>query len=191
MKTDHIGQSHARVDGRTKVTGRARYAADFNQPRQAYAVIVGASVGLGRVVAIDAEPVRRLPGVLAVLSHANAPRLAYRPHKGFIDPAHGERLHVLQDDQVRFHGQPVAVVVAETQDQAEHAALSLRIRYAAQTPLCDPKDRRVQAVVPEAGREPGPHSADRVRGDPDAALAGAAVKIDASYDAARENHVPM
>ncbi|MFS8977500.1 molybdopterin-dependent oxidoreductase, partial [Cupriavidus necator] len=191
MNTNHIGQPHARVDGRAKVTGSARYAADFNQPGQAYAVIVGASIGLGRVTVLDAEAARRLPGVLAVLTHENAPKLAYAPHKGFIDPEHGERLHVLQDDRVRFYGQPVAVVVAQTLDQAEHAACLVQIRYAEETPVSDPLDQRAEAVVPEAGREPGPHSADRVRGDPEAALAAAAVSIDATYDAARENHFPI
>ncbi|WER49803.1 xanthine dehydrogenase family protein molybdopterin-binding subunit [Cupriavidus sp. WKF15] len=188
---NHIGQPHARIDGRAKVTGRAQYAADFNQPGQAYAVIVGASIGLGRVVELNTEAARRLPGVLAVLTHENAPKLAYAPHKGFIDPAHGERLHVLQDDHVRFYGQPVAVVVAQTLDQAEHAACLLHIRYAEETPVSDPLDKRAEAVVPDEAREPGPHSADRVRGDPDGALAAAAVSIDASYDAARENHLPI
>ncbi|MCO4863068.1 xanthine dehydrogenase family protein molybdopterin-binding subunit [Cupriavidus sp. WGlv3] len=191
MNTNHIGQPHARVDGRAKVSGSAQYAADFNQPGQAYAVIVGASIGLGRLTELDTEAAQRVPGVLAVLTHQNTPKLAYAPHKGFIDPAHGERLHVLQDDRVHFYGQPVAVVVAQTLDQAEHAATLLRIGYAAQTPVCDPLDPRAEAVVPEAGREPGPHAADRVRGDPDAALTAAAVSIDAHYDAARENHVPI
>ena len=65
----------------------------------------------------------RLPGVIAVISHLNAPasRLS-RPQKAPIDPAVGERLHVLQDDEVRFYGQPVAVVVADTLDQAERGA---------------------------------------------------------------------
>ncbi|SPA18082.1 putative xanthine dehydrogenase subunit [Cupriavidus taiwanensis] len=191
MNTNHIGQPHARVDGRAKVSGNAQYAADFNQPGQAYAVIVGASIGLGRLTELDTEAAQRVPGVLAVLTHKNTPKLPYAPHKGFIDPAHGERLHVLQDDRVHFYGQPVAVVVAQTLDQAEHAATLLRIGYAAQTPVCDPLDPRAEAVVPEAGRDPGPHAADRVRGDPDAALAAAAVSIDAHYDAARENHVPI
>ncbi|RDK09719.1 xanthine dehydrogenase family protein molybdopterin-binding subunit [Cupriavidus lacunae] len=191
MNANHIGQPHARIDGRAKVTGSALYAADFNQPGQAYAVIVGASIALGRVAGLDAEAARRLPGVLAVLTHENAPKLTYAPHKGFIDPQHGERLHVLQDERVRFYGQPVAVVVAQTLDQAEHAASLLHIRYAEESPVSDPLDQRAEAVVPEAGREPGPHSADRVRGDPEAALAAAAVRIDAAYDAARENHVPI
>lgn len=191
MNHNHIGQPRARVDGRAKVTGAARYAADFNQPNQAYAVIVGASVGLGRIVDIDDRAARRLPGVLAVLTHRNMPTLAYAAHKGFIDPSHGERLHVMQDDRVRFHGEPVALIVAETQDEAEYAACLLKICYDGETPVCDPHDSRAEAIVPEEGREPGPHSADRVRGDPEAALAAAQVRIDAQYDAARENHMPI
>ena len=186
-----IGQALTRVDGRAKVTGGARYAAEFNQPNQAYAVIVSSGVGLGRVTRIDAEPVERTPGVLAVISHLNAPKLAYNPHKGGVDPSAGERLHVLQDDRVRFFGQPVALVVADSLDNAERAAAALRISYAAETPVVDPHDPKAEPIIPEAGKRPGRTQADRARGDADAALVAAPVKIDATYDMARENHNPM
>ena len=189
MTTGVIGQPLPRIDGRAKVTGTARYAAEFNQRGQAHAVIVSATVGLGRVTAIDAAPVSRMPGVLAVISHLNAPRLVYAPHKGSIDPGAGERLHVLQDDRVRFHGQPVAVVVADTLDRAERAAAALHIAYAAERPVVDPSDPRVQAIAPDAAR--GRVEADRARGDADGAFSNAPVKIEASYDIARENHNPM
>ncbi|MDH6590285.1 xanthine dehydrogenase YagR molybdenum-binding subunit [Variovorax sp. TBS-050B] len=191
--SDHnlIGQPVARIDGRAKVTGRALYAAEFNQPGQAHAVIVNATIGLGRIAGIEADAVRRMPGVLGVLSHLNAPRLPYRGHKGPIDPAFGERLHVLQDNRVRFHGQPVAVVVAETLDQAERAAMALRIRYVAEQPLVDGRDARARPVIPEAGKRGGRGAADRSRGDAAAALAAAPVKVDVTFDMARENHMPM
>ena len=191
--SDHtmIGRPLTRIDGRAKVTGQARYAAEFNQPGQAHAVIVNATVGLGRIASIDDKAARRLPGVLQVMSHLNAQRLPYRGHKGAIDPAFGERLHVLQDDRVLFHGQPVAVVVAETLDQAERAAMALRIRYAAERPLVDGRDPRAQPIIPDAGKRAGRGSADRTRGDAAAALAAAPVKVDAEYDIARENHTPM
>ncbi len=187
-----IGQPLSRVEGRAKVTGAARYAAEFNQPGQAYAVIVGSTVGLGRVVAIDDAPVRQMQGVLAVISHHNAPGLAYGPHKGPIDPAVGERLHVLQDDQVHFFGQPVAVVVAETLDDAERAALALRIDYESTRPVSDIQDGRSGPIVPEAATRAGSRvQADKARGDADGALAAAPVRIDVTYDMARENHNPM
>ncbi len=192
MTDNVIGQPLPRIDGRAKVTGAARYAADFNQKGQAHAVIVSAGVGLGRVASIDDAAALRLPGVVAVISHRNAPRLAYRPHKAGIDPAIGERLHVLQDDRVRFYGQPVAVVVAETLDQAERSAAALRIAYAAERPLVDQTHAEAKAIVPEIAIQPNSHvRADTARGNADAAFASAPVKIDATYDIARENHNPM
>jgi xanthine dehydrogenase YagR molybdenum-binding subunit len=187
-----LGKPLPRVDGRAKVTGGARYAADFNQQGQAYAVIVGASVGAGRITAIDSAAVMRMPGVIAVIDHLNAPRLAYREHKGPIDPSVGERLHVLQDDQVRFFGQPVALVVAATRDDAERAAAALPVNYVADAPVVDASDPRAQSVVPQAALRPGSRvQAERSRGDADSAWAGAAVKVDAAYGMARENHNPM
>ncbi|WP_088342854.1 MULTISPECIES: xanthine dehydrogenase family protein molybdopterin-binding subunit [Rhodomicrobium] len=187
MTMQAIGKPHSRVDGRAKVTGGARYAAEFNQPDQLYAVVVGSTVGLGRILRIDAGAVAQMPGVRAVISHLNAPRLAYQPHKGGTDPANGERLHVLQDDQVRFYGQPVAVIVADSLDHAERAAAALAVSYAGETPVVDPLDAKVQPVAPQAGRA----GADRSRGDADAAFAAAPVTVEASFDMARENHTPM
>ncbi|MCA1440608.1 xanthine dehydrogenase family protein molybdopterin-binding subunit [Ensifer sp. IC4062] len=185
--TKVIGQPLPRIDGRAKVTGGARYAADFNQKGQAYAVIVSATAGLGRITEIGADAISAMPGVIAVISHLNAPRLAYGEHKGVIDPAIGERLHVLQDDQVRFWGQPVAIVVADTLDHAERAAAALKVAYAAERPVVDPTGLLASAVIPEAMRRGG----DAARGDADGALASAETMVDESYDIARENHNPM
>ncbi|EPE99798.1 xanthine dehydrogenase family protein molybdopterin-binding subunit [Rhizobium grahamii] len=185
MTTNLIGTARTRVDGPQKVTGGARYAADFNQPGQAYAVIVSSTIGLGTVTDIDSTSAEKMPGVIAVISHRNAERLPYLPHRAIIDPASGERLHVLQDDKVRFYGQPVAVVVADSIDHAERAAAELRISYEAQQPLTDPTDQMVERIIPEAG------SVDRSRGDADKAVAEAPVVIDETYNIARENHNPM
>lgn len=191
MTTQFIGKSQSRVDGPRKVSGGARYAADFNQPGQAYAVIVSATAGLGRIGGMETAAVERMPGVLAVLTHLNAEKLPYLPHKAGIDPATGERLHVLQDDEVRFFGQPVALIVAETLDQAERAVAALRISYEARQPLVDPVGAGAEQVVPEAGRAGSRIPADRARGDADSAIASAAVTVDEAYNMARENHNPM
>ncbi|HUC19595.1 MAG TPA: xanthine dehydrogenase family protein molybdopterin-binding subunit [Acetobacteraceae bacterium] len=180
-----IGRPLPRVDGILKVSGAARYAAEFDQPGQAYAVIISASVGLGKIQAIESGTAEKLPGVIAVISHRNAPRLPYGAHKGPIDPAHGERLHVFQDDEVHFFGQPVAVVIAETLDQAEHAASVIRVRYEARRP-----ELAIEGVALLAAGG-GRVAADKARGDADGALATAAVKIDSLYRIARENHNPM
>jgi xanthine dehydrogenase YagR molybdenum-binding subunit len=181
-----IGEAIPRVEGVAKVTGGARYAAEFDRPGQAHALLVQSTIGLGRIAAIDAGAAEQMPGVLAVISHSNAPRLAYAEHKGFIDPAVGERLHVLQDEQIRFFGQPVAVVVAETLEAAQHAAASLTIRYDEHVPTVQLDAPGVEEVAPQAGR-----AVDRARGDADAALASASNRVDATYGIARENHNPM
>ncbi|WGR74823.1 MULTISPECIES: xanthine dehydrogenase family protein molybdopterin-binding subunit [unclassified Bradyrhizobium] len=192
MTTNIIGQPLPRVEGRAKVTGAARYAADFNQPGQAYAVIVSATVGLGRVTGIESSQVEKMPGVIAVITHGNAPRLAYGPHKSYIDPATGERLHVLQDDRVHFHGQPVALVVATTIEQAERAAAALHVAYLTERPIVDSGDPEARPIVPEAGKQPDARlPADTARGSADSALADAPVKVDETYGIARENHNPM
>ena len=109
MTTAVIGKPVSRVDGRQKVTGAARYAAEFDTPGLAHAAVVRSTIPKGRIASIDTGSAERAPGVLSVLTHRNAPRLAYRPHKGVPDPQFGERLHVLQDDGVSHQGQPIAL----------------------------------------------------------------------------------
>jgi xanthine dehydrogenase YagR molybdenum-binding subunit len=191
MSTPSVGTPVPRIDGRAKVTGGARYAAEFNQPGQAHAVMVTSTVGRGDVTAIDVRDATRLPGVLAIVCHVNTPRLPYREHKGSIDPAAGERLHVFQDAEVRFFGQPVAVVVAETLQQAQHAAAAVRVGYERRRPVVRLDTPESMAVVPDAMRAGGRTQADTERGDADRALAEAAVRVDATYTVAREHHNPM
>lgn len=84
MTTPIIGKPVSRVDGRQKVTGAATYAAEFDRPGQAYGVIVRSTIASGRISTIDSAAAERAPGVLTVLTHRNAPRLAYRPHRGSL-----------------------------------------------------------------------------------------------------------
>ena len=148
MTTAFIGQPVSRVDGRQKVTGGATYAAEFDQPNQAHGVIVRSTVANGRIASIDSAEAERAPGVVAVLTHRNAPRLAYREHKGPPDPEVGERLHVLQDDRVNHQGQPIALVIAETLDQATHAATLVRVTYAPEAATTDIRPRRAGRCRP-------------------------------------------
>ena len=191
MTTAFIGQAVSRVDGRQKVTGAATYAAEFDQPGQAYGVIVRSTVANGRIASMDSTAAQRASGVLAVLTHRNAPRLAYRPHKGLPDPATGERLHVLQDDRVNHQGQPIALVIAETLEQANHAATLVRVTYADEAGITD-----ISRVVPI---EPTQQKTDQGetrppqtrRGDPERALTTAEVKVEHTYVIPRESHNPI
>src|SRR5436309_1600508 len=186
-----IGQPISRIDGRQKVTGRATYAAEFDAPGQAHGAIVRSTIANGRIASIDTAAAERAPGVVTVLTHRNAPRLAYRAHKAVVDPDVGERLHVLQDDRVSHQGQPIALVIADTLEQANHAATLVRITYAPETESTD--ITRVQPVLPtrqqtdQGERRPS----ETRRGDPERALAAAEVKVDQTYVIPRENHNPI
>src|SRR5438876_1712979 len=135
--TSLIGQPVSRVDGRQKVTGRATYAAEFEVAGVAYGVIVRSTVANGRIASIDSALAERAPGVVAVLTHRNAPRLTYRTHKAVVDPEFGERLHVLQDDRVSHQGQPIALVIANTLEQAQYAATLVRATYVPEGAITD------------------------------------------------------
>jgi xanthine dehydrogenase YagR molybdenum-binding subunit len=187
MTTAFIGQPVSRVDGRQKVTGQATYAAEFDQRGQAHGVIVRSTVANARIASIDSAAAGRVPGVIAVLTHHNAPRLSYRPHKAVVDAAVGERLHVLQDDRVNHQGQPIALVIADTLEQATHAATLVRVTYAPETGSTD-----IAGVepVPPTPRQGGRPEESR-RGDPEAAFAAAEVKVDYTYVIPRENHNPI
>jgi xanthine dehydrogenase YagR molybdenum-binding subunit len=188
-----FGKPLPRVDGRLKVMGKATYAAEFSVPDVTHAIVVSAPIGTGRVLAIDIRKTQGLPGVLGVVSHLNAPRLAYRPHKGGVDPANGERLHVLQDAEVRHWGQPVAVVIAETLEKAEHAASLVKIDYRTETPSLPMMVSASTGAVARAALEPtgSSYSANYERGNWQSALASADVRIDSEYSIGRENHNPI
>src|SRR5437762_1358445 len=102
------GKPIDRVDGRLKVTGQAVYAAETAVANCAHAVIVGSTISRGKVLAIDTRGAERAPEVLAVMTHLNAPKLPGGHHKG---ESNERVLQLLQDDEVRYDGQPVAVVV--------------------------------------------------------------------------------
>jgi xanthine dehydrogenase YagR molybdenum-binding subunit len=191
MNQQSVGKPMVRVDGVLKVTGRATYAAEHVLPNVAHAVIVTSTAAKGRVKALDVTAAQHAAGVVAVISHLNAPKLPYREHKSALDPT-GERLHVLQDDVVRFNGQAIAIIVAETLEQAEYAASLVRTEYLSETPRLDFTGGLERAEAPAVGLLPNsPLPADTRRGDPEIALADADVKIDAEYLIARQQHNPM
>lgn len=191
MITAVIGQPVSRVDGRQKVTGGATYAAEFDVPNVAHGSIVRSTIASGRIASIDSTAAEKAPGVVAVLTYRNAPRLAYRKHHAMVDPLVGERLHVLQDDRVNHQGQPIALVIAGTLEQASYAATLVRVTYAAKAGMTDIS--QVALVLPtqdqtDQGSTP---PSETLRGDPEGALASAAVKVDNTYTIPRENHNPI
>ncbi|MEU6512371.1 xanthine dehydrogenase family protein molybdopterin-binding subunit [Streptomyces sp. NPDC046942] len=173
-----VGAPLSRVDGRLKVTGKALYAAEHDVDGAVHAVIVDASVGRGRITSMETRAALAHPGVLRVISHRNAPKLPYRDNPGSNNPA-GRRLRVFQDDRVLFHGQPVAVVVATTLEAAQHGASLVKVRYDAEQPSTD-----LHEAEPD---KPTTYQ----RGDADAGLRSAAVRMDLTYRTARNHQNPM
>ena len=171
-----IGSSRTRLEGHAKVTGQARYAGDVPFAELAHGWPVLSTVARGRVRDIDAESVLALPGVLGVLHHGNAPRLT--PGVGFMGP--DGTLQVLQDDRVPHRGWPVALVVAETAEQARAAAEELVVTYDEEPHDVTFRADDPRAYTPEGGFPPQP---DLDRGDVEAELAASALVLDAEYTA--------
>lgn len=122
-----VGAAHTRVEGVAKVTGAARYAGEVPHPELAHGWLVLSTIARGRIRAVESAPVLAMPGVVAVLHHENAPRLNgdYTNAFGAPDPI----AQIFQHDRVPFVGWPVALVVAETPEQAREAAESLVVVY--------------------------------------------------------------
>ena len=188
-----VGTSIRRVDGPAKVTGAARYTAEIALPGMAHLAIVGAAVASGRVVAIDAGRALAADGVLAVLTHENLPRIAGEPHllpSLLGQAAPGMSFVPLQGDAVHYAGQPVALVVADSHERAQHAATLVDVTYQTEPALTAIDDGRDQAY--EAERIFGGLIPGRVeRGDVDAALAAADTRVDVAVRMAANHHNPM
>jgi xanthine dehydrogenase YagR molybdenum-binding subunit len=179
------GQPISRVDGRLKVTGRARYTGDLAVPEKAHAAIVHSTIANGRTLSIDTAAAERAPGVLAVLTHRNMPRMNRLPWS-HLRPQ-GQTYLPLQDDSIHYAGQPVALVVAETRDQAAYAGTLIVIDYDIGQPAVFSPAMARDAVDPEQRMWPLTSSV----GDADTAIANAAVRIDSAYTMADRHHNQM
>jgi len=190
MSTAHIGQPINRVDGRAKVTGKAKYAGEHPADDLAYGFVVSSQIAKGRIARIDAAKALAVPGVLAVLTHENVPRLAGsdRDFQDEVAPP-GSPFRPLQDRQIRYSGQPVALVVAVSFEQSRYAASLVRVEYDRQPHVTNLKDQLEKAFQPKE-REGIPLT-KKPRGDADRAFAQAAVKHEAEYLVPVEHHNPM
>jgi xanthine dehydrogenase YagR molybdenum-binding subunit len=182
--TAFTGQGLDRVDGKLKVTGRAQYSSDVPVANVAFAVVVGSTISTGKISTIDARAAESSPGVLAVITPKNAPKLPGANTKG---PPNDRVLQFLQDDGVHYDGQPVAVVVADTLERARGAAAQVAVTYAVGKPT---------VVLSNTGDVYAPKKltrdeTDSSRGDFDAAFASAQVKVDATYTTPAQNHNPI
>jgi xanthine dehydrogenase YagR molybdenum-binding subunit len=181
----YIGTPTSRVDGRAKVTGQAKYAGEFNTSGLAYGSVVVSTITKGRIAKIDTSKALAVRGVLAVLTHENRPRMADND-KAYSDaaaPEKGAPYRPLYDGNIKFNGQPVAVVFAEDWETARYAATLVSVDYVTEDHVTDIEAARDKAFVIEKPEKP--------RGDAAKALAAAAVRHEAEYFIPIEHHNPM
>src|ERR687895_2120261 len=161
----YIGKEMSRVDGVAKVTGRAKYAAEFRAPNLAYGFIVLGAVAKGRIWEIDTREAERAPGVVRVFTHLNAPKLGPKASTEYAPPRNtreqDKSFRALQSDRIFFNMQPVALVVAETYEQARYAARLVKVSYNAVKHVTDTEAVRERARVPAQEGPPKP------RGNPE------------------------
>lgn len=175
-----IGTAVPRVDGPLKTTGTAKYAADFNFKNTAYGVPVCSTIAKGKIVSIDTDAVQAMPGVLLVLTHDNIGPV-YHAEPGVNGITVSESRPPFEDNTIRYWGQYVAVVVAETFEQATAAAHAAKVKYEAETPN----------VSMQLNDLDGTPKIKSHRGDADAGFAGASVKLDETYATPVETHNPI
>ena len=180
-----IGQPLTRRDGPLKVTGQARFSADNLPPGTLHAALCVARIAKGRVTGLDVAAARAHPGVVAVMTPENAPKLAKDPDAK--DGPFTFRLDLLQNDQVRYANQPIAVVIAETLEAATEGARLLAPTYAAETPRIG-LDAGAVFTPPSVGVGAPPSEGD---GDVEAGLASASKSIAATYETPAQYHNAM
>jgi xanthine dehydrogenase YagR molybdenum-binding subunit len=172
IRTRAAGARGQRPEAPLKLTGAARYAADHRPDGVLHAVLVGAPVAAGRLRSVDAAAALTMPGVTAVLTAADLPEFPELP------PPSAVRLMPFADDRIRYEGQPVAIVLAESIEAAEAGRAAVVVDCEAGAPV----------LIGQGRREP---VMDEDRGDVDAALAGAPIRIEQTYLQAPRHHHTM
>lgn len=182
----HIGRPIPRVDGPVKVRGEAPYAAEFPLDGMLYAALVFSTIPKGRIATLDTGAAEAAPGVALVMTYRNAPRMAAMPL--FMSAAKacgGNDLPVMQDASIHWNGEPVALVLADTQERADHAATLIEIGYEAEASVT------ALAEAKAKGTEPGTFMGQPLTyasGNADQAFAAAPHKVDATYTTPRHSH---
>jgi xanthine dehydrogenase YagR molybdenum-binding subunit len=176
-----------RVGGKAKVTGTARYAADEKLQGMAYGFLVGSTVAKGRIKTIDTKEAERAPGVLAVITHMNAPKIpGYQTGKDpSKPPTAGQPLRIFYNSEIFYYDQPIALVVADTYERVLHAAKLVKAQYEKAAHQTNLETNTDKGKIPT-----GPRFEDYSRGEADA-YKKAAVKIEQEYYHPIEVHNPM
>ena len=193
MNTHLIGKDVNRIDGPDKVSGSAKYAAEFFAPNLLYAVVVSGSIAHGEIDVIDTHKAMRVSGATEVFTHKNRPHLAWF-NKAYLDedaPTDGKPLRPLYDEKIYFSGQPIALCVAETFEAARYMARLINVSYKALTHQTDMSFAVQEANKIEKTNRAGIEPPPKPRGNSAQAFADAPVKIAKGYLSPTEIHNPM
>jgi xanthine dehydrogenase YagR molybdenum-binding subunit len=182
-----IGQPISRIDGRLKTTGGAQYTSDIRIADLVYGVIVQSTIANGRTVSIDSSAAEQAPGVLQVFTHRNMPRMNPTPKPWSHLHPHGQSYLPLQDDQILYADQPIALVVARTHDQAVFAGTLIRVEYETEAAAVFDRKTAATAVQPPPFLWPVSSSV----GNADKAISSSPVQIEQTYSTADRHHNQM
>jgi xanthine dehydrogenase YagR molybdenum-binding subunit len=187
---EQIGSPINRVDGPAKVTGKARYAAEYNLPNLLFAHVITSPIAKGRISLVDTEEALKIPGVIQVFTHLNRPRLADSDNAYKDEVAcPGSPFRPLENDQIKYSFQPIALVVAETRELAVYAASLVRMTFEEESHQTDLVGELNSAFTPPPRDLVPPPPAPR--GKAAATYASAPFKLEAEYVSPREFHNPM
>ena len=186
-----IGQPRRRIDGRLKVMGEAKYAAEYPAEGLLHGFVVVSTIAAGRIAAIDTTAAKAMPGVLRIFTHHDRQGVSWwdRDWRDETAPP-GHPFRPLHSDRILFDGQPVALVVAEDWETARDAAALVRVLYEVDDPVTDMHIAEGEQYDPpkkRSGLPPPP----KPRGDVKTAFASAPVRIEAEYEHPSEHHNPM
>jgi xanthine dehydrogenase YagR molybdenum-binding subunit len=182
-----IGQPISRIEGRLKATGKAHYTADIGVAGVVHGAIVSSTTANGRTMSIDTTAAEKAPGVLAVFTHRNLPRMNPTPKPWSHLHPHGQSYLPLQDDRILYANQPIALVVAETLDEATYAGTLLNVEYEIEPPVVFGPHTLKDAVQPPQFLWPVSSSV----GNADEAIAASPVRSEQTYTTADRHHNPM
>ncbi len=193
MNTHLIGKDVNRIDGPAKVSGAAKYAAEFFAPGMLYAVVVSGAIAHGELDSIDTKKAMEVPGAVEVFTHKNRPHVAWFS-KAYLDedaPVDGKPLRPLYDQKIHHSGQPIALCVAETFEAARYMARLVEVSYKALTHQTNMTIAVQEANKVKKSNRSGIEPPPKPRGNSAEAYAGAAVKLAKEYHSPMEIHNPM
>lgn len=192
-KLSSIGQPISRLEGRLKVTGSARYAGEYEATDLLYGYVVNSTITKGKIAAIDTSEAKALDGVIAIFTHENRPSTAWFDFQyADMDAPPGTVFKPLKDNEIKYNGQPIALVVAETFEIARYAAIKVKVTYTEEEFETDPESNLDKAREPKKGlasiiKPPPP----KPTGNFEEAYQKSFVQVSGEFKHGTEHHNPM